>query len=90
MENATECPICFKTYGDQPDGMFLCKDGKDNSEFADQCKHYFCVECCNHLANASSIVFCPLCREDWTEWAQQQYVNQDDEEEDDQTDETSL
>jgi hypothetical protein len=62
-----ECPICYEGYGEKPNGDFLCKDGKANSPYAEECKHYICVKCCEELSKAEHVK-CPLCREDWTEW----------------------
>ena len=65
--NQDECPICYKTYGIQHDGSFLCKDGKHNSDYAESCKHYICTECCYQLSKQKNVK-CPMCREDWDEW----------------------
>jgi len=78
----SECPICYNTYGYQPDGWsFLTKDGKNNSDMADVCKHYVCVICCYQLSK-QEIVLCPLCREDWTEWIHTHYDEEEEEDED--------
>lgn len=80
-----ECPICYEGYGEKPNGDFLCKDGKANSPYAEECKHYACVKCCIELSKAEHVK-CPLCREDWTEWIHAHYgeakaeVSDDDEE----------
>lgn len=78
-----ECPICFRTYGEQSDGSFLCKDGKVNSDDAENCQHYCCVDCIQTmyensrksfiLKESCSCVHCPLCREDWTSWILNHY-----------------
>ena len=86
-----ECPICYEAYGEKPDGSYLCKDGKDNSGYKEECKHYVCVECCKKLVKdvcrCCDTVKCPLCREDWTDWIFSHYgeeseaeVSDDDEE----------
>lgn len=77
MDSNNECPICFKTYGyqyddDDEDEYFLCKDGKNNSDISENCKHYICVECCEALSEQIEIN-CPLCREDWTDWIHSRY-----------------
>ena len=73
-----ECPICYKSYGNQEDGSFLAKDGKDNSDYAEVCKHYVCYQCCWKLSK-QDIVLCPLCREDWTDWIHTHYTEESDE-----------
>lgn len=75
-----DCPICYKYYGNQEDGSFLTKDGKDNSGYAEVCKHYVCHECCWKLSKQDNIA-CPLCREDWTDWIHTHYTESDDEDE---------
>jgi hypothetical protein len=82
----SDCPICYTTYGDQPDGSFLTKDGKNNSEMADECKHYVCYRCCYQLSK-QKIVSCPLCREDWTEWIHTHYEEDEEEEEEEEDEE---
>jgi hypothetical protein len=81
-----ECPICYKKYGYQEDESFLCRDSKDNSDYAEACKHYVCVECCRVLAKQDTVL-CPLCREDWTQWIHSHYPvaeeSEESEEEDD-------
>jgi hypothetical protein len=77
-----ECPICYRTYGEQHDGSFLCKDGKDNSDYSDVCQHYICVECCTVLAEQET-VSCPLCREDWANWIHSHYPDEESGEEED-------
>ena len=78
-EQCDTCPICYNTYGFQEDGSFLCKDGIDNSGFADEtsCKHYICVQCCIQMCNGDK-VRCPLCREDWTDWIHSHYSSDSD------------
>jgi hypothetical protein len=76
-----ECPICFTHYGEQADGSFLTKDGKDNSDYAEVCKHYICHRCCWELSKQEHVK-CPLCREDWTDWIHTHYTESDDDEED--------
>ena len=71
MENDIVCPICYKQYGEQPDGDFLCMDGIQNSEYGkySNCRHWFCVDCINEIyLQDNYTVFCPLCREDITDW----------------------
>jgi len=76
-----ECPICYRHYGEQDDGYtFLTKDGKDNSDYAEVCKHYVCHACCWELSK-QKYVKCPLCREDWTDWIHTHYTESDDEDE---------
>ena len=81
-----ECPICYTNYGEQDDGTFLTKDGKDNSDYADVCNHYICYKCCWELSKKEDVK-CPLCREDWTDWIHSHYYEEDDDEEDDEEDE---
>ncbi len=78
MEEA--CPICFTHYGEQEDGSFLTKDGKNNSDYAEVCKHYVCHQCCWKLS-LQDHVKCPLCREDWTDWIHSHYTESDDDDE---------
>ena len=64
-----ECPICYCE--------LLIKDGKCNSDYEENCKHYICVDCCYELAdllNTQMEVGCPLCREDWTDWLIDHYT----------------
>ena len=93
-ETDTNCPICYNQYGNQPDGKFICKDGIKNSDFSENCNccHYICVDCCETLSHINTVILCPLCREDWTDWIKSHYDNddddneeQDDDEEDDET-----
>jgi len=73
-EEEKNCPICFEEYGEREDGTFLYQEGKDNSTFADKCKHYFCDKCikkfskCDCGCGKIKKTGCPLCREDWTEY----------------------
>jgi hypothetical protein len=97
MESNKECCICYTTFGQQEDGSFICKDGKDNSSFAETCKHYICVPCCQTLynnikqkvenENEDANCACPLCREDWTEWILAHYQDDSDEEDSDSDEE---
>jgi len=93
MHCEKECPICYEIYGEQEDGNFLCKDGKCNSGYETECKHYICVKCCKTLRNKfiedededeeeedeEKKVRCPLCREDWTDWIGSHYCTTDEE-----------
>ena len=88
MDCLTECPICYKKYGEQTDdgNWFLCKDGIDNSNFRDTnpCKHYFCVCCLKNMFNHGEVPYtCPLCRSDITEWLEEGYNDDDDDDDDD-------
>lgn len=75
-----ECPICYRTHGEQDDGYFLVFNGKDNyNDFREICKHYICTECCAILAQQET-VSCPLCREDWTDWIHACYLTDSEEE----------
>ena len=76
MDKDTECPICYTPYGEQEDGSFLCKDGKENSGIMTPCKHYICVNCCWILMKLDHVA-CPLCREDWTHWIHSHYYSDD-------------
>lgn len=103
MENEDECPICFEKYGEKLDGSFLCRDGKINSDEAENCKHYLCKNCCFQLyknlrkdfkkgiRNKTGIInvnaYCPLCRENWTLWLLRHY-DSDSESESDESDES--
>jgi len=89
--NEGECPICYEAYGEKPDGSFLPKDGKHNSDYQEACNHYTCIKCCVGLikdkCKSCDTVKCPLCREDWTEWifshySEDDYDFSDDDEED--------
>lgn len=73
MNSDNECPICFEEYGKRLDGTILIKDGKTNSDMAEECEHFCCVNClqtiydnieCFNCVN----IRCPICREDWTAW----------------------
>lgn len=79
------CCICYYNYGLQEDGSFLCKDGICNSEMYKHnpslCTHYVCERCCLILIQ-NTIVKCPLCREDWTEWIHSHYYTDSDYESD--------
>ena len=85
------CPICFEEYGDKEDGSFLCKDGKDNSNFAEICAHYFCVKCISKLRESNicaccgelCTTTCPICREDWTDYLSHRTFSEDDEDRED-------
>jgi len=81
MDTKNECPICYKYYGEQEDGSFLTKDGKNNSDYAEVCKHYVCYQCCWKLSKEEHVK-CPLCREDWTEWIHSHYTESDESDED--------
>nr|WPF46791.1 MAG: hypothetical protein [Lake Baikal virophage 12] len=83
-----ECPICYKKYGEQEEGYFLCRDGKENSYYADACKHYICVECCHKLIGQETVL-CPICREDWTQWIHSRYPLEDSDEEESEEDDHS-
>lgn len=85
MEDSDECPICFHSYGTQPDESFLCRDGIDNSNFESACKHYICVTCVYELSKQDE-VRCPMCREDWTDWVNSHYCNSTTEDEDEESD----
>ena len=74
------CPICLTHYGEQDDGSFLTKDGKDNSDYAEVCDHYVCHKCCWRLSKQEHVK-CPLCREDWTDWIHSRYTESDDDDE---------
>lgn len=87
-ESDDSCPICFEEYGKQPDGGFLCQDGKHNSNFAENCTHYFCVRCIRKMViigrcscGSLKITQCPMCREDWTEYLESHYRSESDSEE---------
>jgi hypothetical protein len=69
-----ECPICLKLIGEQEDGSFLTRNGKDNSHYAEVCKHYVCNDCC-WLLSQQETVLCPICRESWTEWIHATYCD---------------
>ncbi len=82
-----ECPVCYKTYGEQPGGWTLLKDGPQSA----QCKHSLCVDCCIQLS-LQPTASCPMCREDWTEYLSgyaeaNGYDEEEDEESDDEDDE---
>ena len=82
MSNNTEdneCPICFEKYGEQIDGSFLCRDGKDNSDYAENCIHYICVKCCMKMVENCNNK-CPICREDWSEFLYERYEDYEEEE----------
>lgn len=86
-DKCPECPICYTPYGEQEDGSILPKDGKNNSDKAADCKHYFCVKCIIALLKTNietwgdrgwqdANIKCPLCREDWTMFILDRYEDE--------------
>jgi hypothetical protein len=85
VDNEDECPICYVTYGEQPDGEFITKDGINNSDHISDCKHYFCYPCWKKIYIKTvneRFVGCPLCRADVTCWLKSHYCVYVEEEED--------
>ena len=58
------CPVCLVEHGG--DDVW---DGPMNSDIPTRCNHWLCTACWHGLANVAAGVFCPVCREDVTEWA---------------------
>ena len=69
----TECCLCYESYGNQPNGTWLCMDGIKNSFFDIQCNHWFCVKCIYKMKKQPTPWLCPLCRLDWTEFIESHY-----------------
>ena len=74
MDTEKECPICYETYGN---GIPMF--GK-TEVYETDCKHYFCDDCCYQLSRKARYepVYCPFCRDDWTEFLWEYYINQSD------------
>lgn len=80
MESDNSCPVCFEPYvrGERP------KHGKCNTDHGinSKCQHYICYDCCLSLGrivqNEDRPVTCPMCREDWTAFVWETYMNETD------------
>ena len=82
-----QCPICFELYGEDGD-FFRCKDGIENSEIISKCRHWCCVHCWQSIYNLhKENDYCPLCREDITDWLKTHYASEDEDEEEDDDEE---
>ncbi len=90
----SECPVCYNNIGKQEDGLFICEDGKGNSDMAEKCNHRICSRCCQtiynnlrqawkdrHITGIYPEATCPLCRENWTMWLLNYYSDEENESE---------
>ena len=87
MDSDENCSICYRKYGLQSNGIFLCKDGHSNSDYITTCEHWFCFNCINKFY-IEQVYNCPICNENWLQWIKSRHFylyhlhNDDDDNED--------
>jgi hypothetical protein len=78
-ETDEQCPICLEAY-DRDSGKL--KDGIRNSTYESNCPHWCCCMCLEEMykQNEDDRCRCPICKRDITEWMDETYGEEDDDE----------
>jgi len=77
-ETDETCPICLEAY-DRDSGKL--KDGIRNSNYESNCPHWCCCMCWDEMYKQDKDEYnCPICKRDITEWIDETYGEDDDEE----------
>ena len=87
MDSDENCSICYRKYGLQSNGIFLCKDGHSNSDYITTCEHWFCCNCIDKFY-IEQVYNCPICNENWLQWIKSRhfYLYHNDDDDDDNED----
>jgi len=75
-----ECPICYEKYSDNKIADSIHNTGRESN-----CRHYFCMDCLYQMGEKSveeggTIICCPICREDLTQYIYDYYIDESDDE----------
>ena len=77
-ETDETCPICLEAY-DRDSGKL--KDGIRNSNYESNCPHWCCCMCWDEMYKQDKDEYgCPICKRDITEWIEETYGENDEEE----------
>jgi hypothetical protein len=77
-ETDETCPICLEAYNRDSGKL---KDGIRNSGYESNCPHWCCCMCWDEMYKQNKDEYnCPICKRDITEWIDETYGEDDDEE----------